>query len=513
MRLFFMYRILLLLVIPGLLLADTDKTEKNLVKLLNLIEKDPNNPHTMFYLGETSKKLGLINTSMKWLEKRVERGDLSEEVWRSYLTLGKCYEEKKELNRAEEAFTKAFQLNPKRAEALYELARFFRYKGQNEMATFYARQGKALPKPKTFTPLMSKEVYSYLLDEELSIASFYTPYKEEGYQALNRLLVNKEAPWYTKNQALNNAIFYSKQLKATLIPVDVQLPKITDTEYFNPMNPSIQKTENGYDVICRTVNYGQKNAKHFWSRDPNNKKIVTRNFLISMDKSFKRLSQEEILDKSNYPKFPWWYAEGKEDCRLFKFNGENWFTSSLVDANPNNTIQIGLGKIGEDASITQMTPLKGPDPKRCEKNWLPFVLNQQIHAIYSYDPLIVFKVDPITGTTKKVIETNSFLDTSRFRGSAGPVPFDDGYLVIVHEVAYTDRRYYLHRFIFLNKKFEITKASPLFYIKTIGIEYCAGMSLDHEGKHIAVTLGVEDKEAYIALVDVDEVKKSLTLTQ
>lgn len=427
----------------------------------------------------------------------------------AHLVLGREYLEYGEKDKALDEFLMACDASRARAEPYYHLANYYRSQKDYELCTYYAMKGKECPFPKEGALFLMSEVYGYLLDQELSIAAYYTPFKKEGYEAINRLLVNKRAPSHIKHYALNNAIFYAKPLPATLIPVGITPPMITDSESYYPMNPSIQRTGSGFEIICRTVNFGQNEAQKYWSRDPNNPKVSTRNFLICTDKELHTLSQEEIVDRSDYPRFPSIYKEGLEDCRLVSFKGENWFTCSLFDANPSNTIQIGLGKIGDDGTCRKIQPLVGPDRGRCEKNWLPFVYKEAIHVVYSHDPFTIYKPDPASGYCRKMIETVSPFDCSRCRGSAGPIPFDEGYLTLVHEVAYSGRRYYLHRFVYLDKNFRIEKVSPLFYIKKVGIEYCAGMTLDHEEKNLVITLGVEDKEAYLVITPVEEVKNSL----
>lgn len=457
--------------------------------------------------AEISAVFGHNDLSLKWYKKRTEAGDYRGDLFYAYLMLGHDYLDYGEKEYAAQAYLKALEASPERPEPFYFLSRFYRLNRDFEQSIHYAMEGKKRPCPKEGSFFVLKEVTDYLLDSELSISGFYTRHKKCGFEALNRLILNRKAPSNLKFYGLNNALHYVEPITAALIPVDVVPPKISDNENYYPMNPSIQKSTTGYDIICRTVNFGQKEAKEYWSRDPGNPKVSTRNFLIKTDKSFKRLSQEEIVEASDYPRFPHWFAEGVEDCRLFHFRGENWFTCSLYDANPSNTIQIGLGKIeGEGA---RLTPLRGPERGRCEKNWLPFEFNGEVHAVYSHDPFTVFRVDPVNGLCKKIIETNCPLDCSRFRGSAGPIPFDEGYLTLVHEVAYPGRRYYLHRFVYLDRDFHITKLSSPFYFKTVGIEYCAGMTLDHEGKNLVMSLGVEDKEAYLAITPIEEVKLSL----
>src|SRR6185503_3590233 len=94
--------------------------------------------------------------------------------------------------------------------------------------------------------------------------------------------------------------------------------------------------------------------------------------------------------------------KGLEDCRIFSVNKEVWFTCTSFDTNPTGQPQISLCKLAEEReskiiNVEKLLPLQGPDLNRCEKNWLPFVNNDQLYTIYSYDPFIIYKPDFETG--------------------------------------------------------------------------------------------------------------------
>jgi hypothetical protein len=302
----------------------------------------------------------------------------------------------------------------------------------------------------------------------------------------------------------------------------MQLPPIREgaTLTYNPMNPSILKIEGGYYVICRCVNYMQKGAKYFWMIDPEMKDEYigrTRNFLLHYDKNLNLISQKEIVDEiSNTSRIaPYSNTEGLDDIRLFDYEGSLWFISNVHDMNHHHTPQIGLFKLEDSADENQIfteqfTLLLGPDPKRCEKNWLPFVKDGEIHVIYSYDPYVVYKVNSTHGSCEAVISEKQKNDFASFRGSASPIHFDDGYLSIVHQVAFDDNgRYYLHRFLYLDKDYKIKRISKPFTYTHQGIEYCCGMTLDHSETNLIMSIGIEDAEAAFAILDVNAVRSSL----
>jgi hypothetical protein len=74
---------------------------------------------------------------------------------------------------------------------------------------------------------------------------------------------------------------------------------------------------------------------------------------------------------------------------------------------------------------------------------------------------------------------------------------------MVHEVTFLpDRtRAYTHRFILFNLDWTIRKVTRSFIFKHVGVEYCCSMSWDHAGQKIIFPIGVEDREAFIGIID------------
>jgi hypothetical protein len=100
-----------------------------------------------------------------------------------------------------------------------------------------------------------------------------------------------------------------------------------------------------------------------------------------------------------------------------------------------------------------------------------------------------------------------------FKGSAYPIPFDGGYLSIIHETVERDRRYYIERFLWYSqepqKKIKPRKMSPPFYFVHKGIEFSCGMTMSFDGKTIIVGLGIEDGDSYVLPVSVERVRSML----
>ena len=404
-----------------------------------------------------------------------------------------------------------FQCDPKKPDPLLKLASHYRSTGDNQLSYLFAKQGSLIAQNEG-SILASK------FQEELSIVSYYTPFYQEGFEAANNLLLGRDVPWAVKDLCTRNILFYIHNLpKSRFKEIKPDLPLIEEGngESYRAMNPSIYKKEDGYKVICRAVNYDQLNGWKYTSL-ASDEVIRTRNFLLEYSKDFEKISQVEIEDDFSHKKHS--LVRGREDCRLFSFQGEDWFTytdflytSDVIDS------KIALSKLRKDTtlgkgSVEKTLPLLGPDPKRFEKNWLPFEKNGNIYIVYLSDPMTIYRIELKTGECEPFVEYTPESDFSRFRGSASPIPFQGGYLMIIHEVAFfcqEQKRIYTHRFVYLDSDFRIKKVSKPFTFTHQGIEFCSGMTLDDLREEIVMTVGIEDREAFFVFTPVDEVIRML----
>jgi|GEM_PF-531205 len=494
------------------------KIKTEIDRLIESVKKPTVDESNLFYLAQFYKSLKQYDDAIFWYNSRLEKEGDKGEVWFSKYMLGECYEKKGRWHQALYWYLDAFQYNPNIPDPLQKIATYYRLHGQNDLAYIFAKHGLRIPVSEEPSISYSPPLYGYQFEEELSIVAYYTRFQEEGYTAADHLILRKDTPIYIKEQSHYNLLFYVKNLNADFLPLVIELPLIEE-EYdqrYSPMNPSIQKVEDGYMVICRAVNYTQIGAKIF-NTIAHDGIFRTRNFLIHYDENFTPLSRYEIIESLPRERLRTWGVEGLEDCRLFKWRDDFWFTCTTFDTNSSGQPQISLCKLSnerndETVKVEKLTPLLGPDSYRCEKNWLPFVQDSFLYIIYSHDPFIIYKPDGRTGVCQTILNRESTHDFSRFRGSAAPIEFDSGYLSLIHEVVHFPdySRCYLHRFVYLDKNFIINKISRPFTFRHQGIEFCGSMTLDHSETRLILTIGIEDREAQFCFVDLDTVRSLLT---
>jgi tetratricopeptide (TPR) repeat protein len=492
------------------------KTKEKL--LLEAIHSEPHNFRMRFHLAQIQASLDKIKEAIVNFENSLQLMRAPEEIWFCKFMVGQCHEKNGEWDKALHWYLEAFQANPNRTESLQKLATYYRLKGMNDLAYIFAKHGSRIPLYEH--PLLSPfpTLRQYQFDEELSIVAFYTRFKSEGEEANLHLILRKNVPGYIKEQAYRNELFYIHALpEATYRKIEIALPLIVEgvDERYHPMNPTLYKTNDGYTVICRAVNYTQTGAKVFHTIDAAGV-FRTKNFLVQYDADLNLKGQAEIVENLARKRIRSFNLEGLDDCRLFEFQNRFWFTCTTGDTNPTGNFQISLCRLSEKAVgdtilVDKLVPLLGPDPYRCEKNWLPFVVNDELYVVYSHEPLIIYQVDPESGHCDFVKNISNQLDYSSFRGSAAPIAWGNGYLLLVHEVVFHPNyeRAYLHRFVFFDSQFNIQQLSNPFYFQHVGVEFCCGMQPDHGGGQLILTLGSEDREAWFCTVPIKTVQSLL----
>ncbi len=499
-----------------------DKFERDIALLTAGLKDEPNNHRYMFYLAQSYKSIGRCEEAIPWYLKRIQQGGWKEEVWYSKYMLGECYEALDLWEKALNYYLDAYEYNPERSETLQKVASHYGSNSSPHLAYMFAKHGKRIAYPNDQLLFVSYPTYDYQFDEILSIASYYTPYRSDGLEAINRLILSRTAPSYIIQRAYLNALFYVNNLAdITYHPVGLDLPYVRPglAARYQAKNASIQRTEDGYNLICGAVNYTQKGAVNFTLLDGQDTThtVRSRNFLVTLDKNWQTTKQEEILEELQRPRHPSIVnVKGVEDPRFFHYDNAIWFTCTTLDTNPQpphihqqSLCKLGSSNKNSERNIEKLLPLIGPDLTRCEKNWLPFVKDDKIHILYSYDPFIIHLPDLNNGMCNKTIEYTPKHNFSQWRGSAAPIEFDGGYLALVHEMVFQNERFYMHRFIWMDRDFVIQKASLPFIFKHKGIEFCAGMTTDHDENNLVLAIGFEDRETNVGVIPLASVRELL----
>ena len=257
------------------------------------------------------------------------------------------------------------------------------------------------------------------------------------------------------------------------------------------MNPSICRHAGRIWCVVRTVNYTMR-GRHYTIHDP--KRVVrTENYLGTLRATGEFVNPRRMRDLDRSPRVRSSIV-GYEDVRLASVTGKGGRalvgSATVCDRVSGRRLiaRLDLTPAGDVRHATVQ-----PSNQENEKNWMPLVVGRQYAWVYSLDPTAILP-GPLRDCP---------LSLDHLRGGAA-IPLDGGYLCVTHEVVEADEgRIYLHRFVRLDQRFFVTAVSPGWVFDHHGIEFCAGMVLD--GPRLVLSYGVEDREAWVARVDVKEV--------
>ena len=261
---------------------------------------------------------------------------------------------------------------------------------------------------------------------------------------------------------------------------------------WHPMNPSVCRHRGKIWCVVRTVNYTMR-GRQYTVHDRRGV-VRTENYLGTLRATGELVKPRRMRDLDGSPRVRSRIL-GYEDVRLASVTGRGGVRELVGSATVCDRVadrrliaRLDLTPAGDVRRATVQ-----PSNQQHEKNWMPLSVGGRHTWIYSLDPTAV-----IPGPLR-----DCPLSLDHLRGGAAAA-LDDGYLCVTHEVVEADEgRVYLHRFVRLDARFCVTAVSPAWVFEHHGIEFCAGMVLD--GPRLVLSYGVEDREAWVARVNVKEV--------
>lgn len=264
-----------------------------------------------------------------------------------------------------------------------------------------------------------------------------------------------------------------------------------------PMNPSICRHNDELWCVVRAVNYTIHGHGRYEIHDADGI-VRTQNYLGRLLPDGEFVEPRLMLDRDPSARLPSG-IEGYEDIRLVSIDGKLTGSATVCDRDPNGRRLIAKLHLDDRGNVTRADVQPSNQPH--EKNWMPLVVDEKFAWIYSLDPTAI-----LPGPLRECPFALEHL-----RGGAAIKFNDDGYLCATHEVIEANEgRIYLHRFVRLDEQFNVTAVSPSWVFEHYGIEFCCGLTQD--GTSLVLSFGIEDREAWIARIDVKEVEDMKWIT-
>lgn len=457
----------------------SDKFERDVRLLAKGLEEEPENKvRYTFYLAQSYESIDK-KKAIEYYKKRIELGGWFEELYIASMRIGDMCE-----NEAEKVFwyLEACERDPKRSEAYYRLARHYRTVGKNNLASKFIVIGKPIKFPKDRSLFLEKDVYDYRFDEELSICGFYVDgFRDLGSKACNKLVLSRGISPSSRDLAFNNQFFYIGKLPYPIL--EKKEWTIATHPTFKSSSCSFVYDGTSFQGIQRTVNYHIDKGQYIYDGP-----VRTVNYFIE-GSGCDIIASTEI--KVLVPKKREARVQDLEDMRFF---GNRYALGTTYEyGDYDHPCQV-LCTFNEDKNISSIVPLKYED-NTCQKNWCPFVHDNKVLCIYSYEPFIILEINPETGTCSEYMHKEQPLFLKDFRGSTSPVRIGDTYYQLIHVVYFKDTRKYVHRMIQYDLSFTIQKISDPFFFDEMTIEYSLGLGYD--GKHTYIHYSTLDNKSTV----------------
>ncbi len=303
------------------------------------------------------------------------------------------------------------------------------------------------------------------------------------------------------------AFIWTQQFPLTHYKIfDEIIPK----DGYSRCNPSIININDGYRTIIRTVNYTIKNDHDYIQQKPNTQ-VHTENIMVVWDKNWNLIKSEPIIDNSNRLIYNV-SITGLEDMRQCSVLDKNYILCSSAESNHYGIPETSWFEWDPKKSLLlKNRPLEPrfENTWRKEKNWLPFEYNDKLYVIYENYPLTIHEINTVNGKYKVVVKHDTPEIAKGFRGSSGPIHFNDGWIYLVHEVTYDPVWVYTHRFVYLNSSFQMVSFSDPFSLIHKGIEFVSGLCYSHDMTSVWITFGIRDGEAYRMSIPISNIQSIL----
>lgn len=197
----------------------SDKFTRDIELLEQGIIDEPDNSRYVFYLAQSYKDIGNWNKALENYHKRSEMGGWTEEVYycyyqmvRGYIHLMKTHKNDTESDMLQ-SLIRGFSVNPSRAEAVYEVIRYYRITEQYHKALPFATHASTLSYPYDQKLFIVKPIYDWMLLDEIAIVQYWTGLYKECKDTCRRILESGHLPSSQLDRINNHIKFCDMQLK------------------------------------------------------------------------------------------------------------------------------------------------------------------------------------------------------------------------------------------------------------------------------------------------------------
>ncbi|HXO81921.1 MAG TPA: hypothetical protein VN856_18775 [Mycobacterium sp.] len=185
---------------------DADPYRRFIDRLLPEVERDPGDVRSMSLLAQAYFDSGDFANARLWFARKVEIGGRpDEEIFLAMLRVAQSMDQLDvSWPDVQDAYLRAWEFRPTRAEPLYGIARRYRGDKRYELGYLFAARAAAIPLPKDDMVLPYPDIYAWRAADELAVCAYRIGNQAEAFAVWRRMLARPDIPDSDRQRTAGN---------------------------------------------------------------------------------------------------------------------------------------------------------------------------------------------------------------------------------------------------------------------------------------------------------------------
>lgn len=174
--------------------ASLKHTQSNPAPWLAEVERDPNDVHAVFHLAQSYFHWGDFGTARSWYARRIDMGGDEQEIFYAMYRIAQALAHLGEpWPNVQDAYLKAWQFRPTRAEPLYDIAHRYRVNQDYWLGYLFAERAAQIPCPEQDLYIRGP-VYAWQATDEQAVCASWIGKHREAFTLWRRVLARPDIP-------------------------------------------------------------------------------------------------------------------------------------------------------------------------------------------------------------------------------------------------------------------------------------------------------------------------------
>ncbi|MBY0442101.1 MAG: glycosyltransferase [Mycobacteriaceae bacterium] len=184
---------------------DPRKYERDRDLLLAEVERNPADSRSVFYLAQSYFDLGDFVNAQKWYAQRTKMGGFVEEVYYALFRVALCMSNLgTPWPDVQDAYLKAWNFRPTRAEPLYFIALWYRRNQEYQLGYLFAKLATEIPFPTQERLFVGADIYTWCAADERAVCASWIGKRAEAFTLWRQLLAQADIPDQDRQRITKN---------------------------------------------------------------------------------------------------------------------------------------------------------------------------------------------------------------------------------------------------------------------------------------------------------------------